>query len=211
MPFEGYISKWSQLGFLLSFSIGNSKFNLKGDVILFVVYGDLQVQEKLFKILILPKVAIQKLVPLCCSSIFIMTRALPKAAILKLMQNIQLFHFPSLHRNPKVTIKSWFPYAAVQYSWWPMANNSKVDSSVLPKLRFWGWCKIPSCSFPIVALQSNIPNANIKHLQIPDYSFCCGCICRNNQVQEKIVQSLSVFLMAKIDFLSSGLSFFFLS
>ena len=67
------------------------------------------------------------------------------------------------------------------------------------KLWFWGWCKIPSCSFPIVALQSNIPNANIKHLQIPDYSFCCGCICRNNQVQEKIVQSLSVFLMAKIE------------
>ena len=41
--------------------------------------------------------------------------------------------------------------------------------------------------------------ANIKHLQFPDYSFCCGCICRNNQVQEKIVQSLSVFLMAKIE------------
>ena len=73
LPFERYIFKWSQLSFLLSFSIGNSKFNLKGDVILFVVYGDLQVQEKLFKILILPKVAIQKLILLCCSLIFIMT------------------------------------------------------------------------------------------------------------------------------------------
>ena len=135
-------------------------------------------------------ITIQKLIPLCCQ----------KLRFQRWCNNIQLFHFPSLHRNPKVTIKSWFPYAAVQYSWWPMANNSKVDSSVLPKLRFWGWCKIPSCSFPIVALQSNIPNANIKHLQIPDYSFCCGCICRSNQVQEKIVQSLSVFLMAKIEY-----------
>ena len=76
----------SQLSFLLSFPIGNSKFNPKGDIILFVVCGDLQVQEKLFKILILPKVTIQKLIPLCCSSIFIMTRVLPKATILKLMQ-----------------------------------------------------------------------------------------------------------------------------
>ena len=59
-------------------------------MILFVICGNLQVQEKLYKILILPKVAIQKLILLCCSSIFMMTRALPKAAILKLMQNIQL-------------------------------------------------------------------------------------------------------------------------
>ena len=128
-------------------------------------------------------IIIQKLIPLCCQ----------KLRFQRWCNNIQLFHFPSLHRNPKVTIKSWFPYAAVQYSWWPMANNSKVDSSVLPKLRFWGWCKIPSCSFPIVALQSNIPNANIKHLQIPDYSFCCGCICRNNQVQEKLFKVFLFF------------------
>ena len=123
LPFERYIFKWSQLSFLLSFSIGNSKFNPKGDIILFVVCGDIQVQEKLFKILILPKVTIQKLIPLCCQ----------KLRFQRWCNNIQLFHFPSLHRNPKVTIKSWFPYAAVQYSWWPMANNSKVDSSVLPK------------------------------------------------------------------------------
>ena len=73
VPFERYIFKWSQLSFLLSFSIGNSKFNPKGDMILFVVCGNLQVQEKLFKILILPKVAIQKLILLCCGSIFMMT------------------------------------------------------------------------------------------------------------------------------------------
>ena len=97
-------------------------------------------------------ITIQKLIPLCCQ----------KLRFQRWCNNIQLFHFPSLHRNPKVTIKSWFPYAAVQYSWWPMANNSKVDSSVLPKLRFWGWCKIPSCSFPIVALQSNFPNRQYK-------------------------------------------------
>ena len=39
------------------------KVNLKGDIILFVVSGDIQVQEKLFKILILPKVAIQRRFP----------------------------------------------------------------------------------------------------------------------------------------------------
>ena len=63
LPFERYIFKWSQLSFLLSFSIGNSRFNLKGDIILFVVSGNIQVQEKLFKILILPKVAIQRRFP----------------------------------------------------------------------------------------------------------------------------------------------------
>ena len=63
LPFERYIVKWSQLSFLLSFPIGNSKFNPKGDIILFVVCGDIQVQEKLFKILILPQVTIQKLIP----------------------------------------------------------------------------------------------------------------------------------------------------
>merc|ERR1711973_805458 len=68
----------------------------------------------------------------------------------------------------------------------------------------------PAGSYPISCCYGTMCNsifliASIKHLQFPDYSFCCGCICRNNQVQEKIVQSLSVFLMAKIDFLSSGL------
>ena len=63
LSFERYIFKWSQLSFLLSFSIGNSKFNLKSDIILFVVSGDIQVQEKLFKILILPKVAIRRRFP----------------------------------------------------------------------------------------------------------------------------------------------------
>ena len=63
LSFERYIFKWGQLSFLLSFSIGSSKFNLKGDIILFVVSGDIQVQEKLFKILILPKVAIQRRFP----------------------------------------------------------------------------------------------------------------------------------------------------
>jgi hypothetical protein len=46
--------------------------------------------------------------------------------------------------------------------------------------------------------------ANIKHLQIPDYSFCCGCVCRNIQVQEKIVQSLTVFPLARIEKVKNG-------
>ena len=63
----------------------------------------------------------------------------------------------------------------------------------------------PAGSYPISCCHGTMCNsifliANIKHLQFPDYSFCCGCICRNNQVQEKIVQSLSVFLMAKIEY-----------
>ena len=96
------------LNFLLSFSIGNSKFNPKGDMILFVVCGNLQVQEKLFKILILPKVAIQKLIQ---------------------------------------------PYPAGSF--------------------LISWCHGTMCNSIFLI-------ANIKHLQFPDYSFCCGCICRNN-------------------------------
>ena len=55
-----------------------------------VVCRDVQVQEKLFKILMCQSYNSKVNSFLCCSSIFIMTRALPKAAILKLMQNIQL-------------------------------------------------------------------------------------------------------------------------
>ena len=48
----------------------------------------------------------------------------------------------------------------------------------------------PAGSFLISCCHGTMCNsifliANIKHLQFPDYSFCCGCICRNNQVQEK--------------------------
>ena len=68
LSFERYIFKWSQLSFLLSFSIGNSKFNLKGDIILFVVSGDIQVQNPN-----LAKGCNSKAIPLCCSPMFIMT------------------------------------------------------------------------------------------------------------------------------------------
>ena len=89
-------------------------------------------------------------------------------------------------------------------------NDQDVVKSAIQKLIQ----PYPAGSYPISCCHGTMCNsifliANIKHLQFPDYSFCCGCICRNNQVQEKIVQSLSVFLMAKIDFLSSGLSFFY--
>ena len=47
-------------------------------------------KKKLFKILMCQSYNSKVNSFLCCSSIFIMTRALPKAAILKLMQNIQL-------------------------------------------------------------------------------------------------------------------------
>ena len=43
---------------------------------------------------------------------------------------------------------------------WPIIQ--KLVPLCCQKLRFWGWCKIPSCSFPIVALQSNFPNRQYK-------------------------------------------------
>ena len=139
-------------------------------------------------------ITIQKLIPLCCQ----------KLRFQRWCNNTQLFHFPSLHRNPKVTIKSWFPYAAVQYSWWPMANNSKVDSSVLPKLRFWGWCKIPSCSFPIVALQSNFPNRQYKTSSDSWLLILLWVYLPKYSSSRKIVQSLTVFPLARIEKVKNG-------
>ena len=139
-------------------------------------------------------ITIQKLIPLCCQ----------KLRFQRWCNNIQLFHFPSLHRNPKVTIKSWFPYAAVQYSWWPMANNSKLIPLCCQSYDFEGDAKYPAAHFPSLHCNPIFLIANIKHLQIPDYSFCCGCICRNIQVQEKIVQSLTVFPLARIEKIKNG-------
>ena len=59
------------------------KVKLKGDIILFVVCEDIQVQEKMFKNPNLAKGCNSKAILLCCSPIFIITRVLPKVAILK--------------------------------------------------------------------------------------------------------------------------------
>ena len=50
---------------------------------------------------------------------------------------------------------------------------------------FEGDAKYPAAHFPSLHCNPIFLIANIKHLQIPDCSFCCGCICRNIQVQEK--------------------------
>ena len=73
---------------------------------------------------------------------------------------------------------------------WPIIQ--KLVPLCCQKLRFWGWCKIPSCSFPIVALQSNIPNNKDKIYLVSDYSFCCWNVCRNIQVQEKKLFKISM-------------------
>ena len=96
-----------------------------------VVCRDIQVQEKLFKILTCQSYNSKVNSFLCCSSIFVVPKMLSKVAIQKLIQ----------------------PY--------------------------------PAGSYPISCCHGTMCNsifliANIKHLQFPDYSFCCGCICRNN-------------------------------
>ena len=95
---------------LLPFPIGSSKFNPKGDVILFVVLETFGFKKNVQN---LDFTKSQK----------------PRATILKLMQNIQLFHFPSLHCNPIFLITKtkciWF--SDYSFCCWNVCGNIQVQ------------------------------------------------------------------------------------
>ena len=85
---------------------------------------------------------------------------------------------------------------------WPIIQ--KLIPLCCQSYDFEGDAKYPAAHFPSLHCNPIFLIANIKHLQIPDYSFCCGCVCRNIQVQEKIVQSLTVFPLARIEKVKNG-------
>ena len=66
---------------------------------------------------------------------------------------------------------------------WPIIQ--KLIPLCCQSYDFEGDAKYPAAHFPSLHCNPIFLIANIEHLQIPDYSFCCGCICRNIQVQEK--------------------------
>ena len=63
----------------------------------------------------------------------------------------------------------------------------------------------PAGSYPISCCHGTMCDsifliANIKHLQLPDIHFVVGVFAGIIKSKKKIVQSLSVFLMAKIEY-----------